>query len=174
GLHAGARPLLQLSCDAGDERKPLQLAPDEPASGASLTSAGPGELYLSLDAAAVGYAGCGLMASIRIQPEGRSDPVSLGRVVRIPRLEQFTLTTEPLGPSTYAGILKGSDLDLVERTGWDAQNGLPVDAIPAPVAGEPGKQTLRVALPWPSPAPHAPLYVWLRGEKDARRTSVTY
>jgi hypothetical protein len=98
----------------------------------------------------------------------------LGRVVRVPRLEQFTLTAEPLGPAAYAGVLKGRDLDLVERTGWDPQHGLAVDAIPAPVAGEPGKQTLRVPLPWPSPAPHAPLYVWLRGEKDARRTSVTY
>ena len=174
GLHAGARPRLDLSCQSGDARHPLALSPEEPASGASLSYAGPGQLYLSLDPGAVGYTGCALAATLQIQPEGRSDMVPLGSVVRLPRLDQFTLTAEPLGPSTYAGILKGSDLDLVEKAGWDPQHGLPVDAIPAPVPGEPGKQTLRIALPWPAPAPHAPLYVWLRGEKDGRRTPVNY
>lgn len=46
--------------------------------------------------------------------------------------------------------LKGSDLDLVEKVGWDAEHGLPVDAIPTPVATG---QTLR-------------------GEAEGRRTSV--
>src|SRR5215472_6506606 len=91
----------------------------------------------------------------------------------LPPLDQFTLTSEPAGPSAYAGARKGSGLDLVERTGWDSDHGLPVEAIPAPVAGEPGKQTLRIALPWPAPAPHAPLYVWLRGEEKGRKTAVT-
>jgi hypothetical protein len=70
--------------------------------------------------------------------------------------------------------LKGSDLDLVERAGWDAQHGLPVDAIPTPVPGEPARQTLRISLPWPAPAPHSPLYVWLRGESEGRKTAITY
>lgn len=174
GLHEDARPVLELGCHPGEQKRLLQLSPDVSADGASLSFAGPGALYLSLDANAVGYAGCGLTAHLRTQPEGRSDPMRLGRVVRVPLLEQFTLTAEPAGPSAYAGVLKGRDLDLVERTGWDQQNGLAVDAIPTPVPGEPGKQTLRICLPWPSPSPHAALYVWLRGEKDARRTAVTY
>jgi hypothetical protein len=174
GFHDGARPRLELACRSGEMRKALALSPDEPASGATLSFAGPGQLYLAVDPGAVGYSGCVLAAAIEIQPEGRSDPLDLGRVVRLPRLEQFTLTAEPLGPATYAGLLKGTDLDLVEKAGWDAEHGLAVDAIPAPVAGEPGKQTLRIALPWPAPAPHAPLYVWLRGEKEGRRAAVAW
>ncbi len=174
GLHDGARPRLDLSCKTGDSRRALALSPDEPTTGANLTFAGPGELYLSLDPGVVGYTGCGLTAAIFMQPEGLSDAVALGRVVRVPRLEQFSLTAEQIGPSTYVGVLKGWDLDLVEKTGWDTKNGLPVEAIPTPVPGEPGMQTLRVSLPWPSPAPHAPLYVWLRGEPEGRRTPISY
>ena len=173
GLHESAHPKLELSCRPGEQKRAVSLSPDEPADGISLSFAGPSALYLSLDVGTVGFAGCGLQATIKIEPEGRSDPAPLGRVVRVPRLEQFTLTSEPLGPSIYAGVLRGSDLDLVERTGWDAEHSLAVDAIPAPVPGMAGEQTLRVPLPWPSPAPHAPLYVWLRGEKTARRTSIT-
>jgi len=51
---------------------------------------------------------------------------------------------------------------------------LPVEAIPAPVPGEHPSQSLRVVLPWPAPAPHAPLYIWLRGESRGRKTSVAY
>jgi hypothetical protein len=40
--------------------------------------------------------------------------------------------------------------------------------------GEHPSQSLRVVLPWPAPGPHAPLYVWLRGEPQGRKTSVTY
>jgi hypothetical protein len=168
------RPRVDLGCDSGGLRRPLKLSPDEPAGGAAMSFAGPGELYLSFDPGAVGYPGCAISAAVITEPEGRSDEMKLGRVVRIPRLDQFTLTSEPSGPSAYAGILKGSDLDLVEKAGWDARQGLPVDAIPTPVPGEPGKQTLRISLPWPAPAPHAPLYVWLRGESEGRKTAVTY
>ncbi len=172
------RPRVDLGCQSGELRHPLALAPDERGDGAasgpgaSLTFAGSGALYLSLDPAAVGYPGCELTAAVSIEPKGRSKPFVLGRVVRLPRLEKFTLTSESLGPNTYAGVLLGRDLDVIAKAGWDAQNGLPVSVVPAPVPGNPGEQTLRIAVPWPSPAPHAPLYIWLRGETTGRRTSV--
>lgn len=168
------RPRVELACSTGGLRHAMTLSPDDPSGGGSLTFAGPGELYLSADPGAIGYAGCTVSAVVTMDPEGSSDVTTLGRVVRIPRLDQFTLTSEPTGPNSYAGILKGSDLDLVEKAGWDAQHGLPVDAIPTPVPGEPAKQTLRISLPWPAPAPHAPLYVWLRGETEGRKTGVAY
>ena len=40
--------------------------------------------------------------------------------------------------------------------------------------GDSARQTLRVVLPWPAPGPHAPLYVWLRGENQGRKTAVAY
>lgn len=171
---ASGQPVVSIGCADGDLRSQLKLLPNEQAGGASLTQAGPGSLFLSLDAGKVGFPGCRLTATVATEPEGRSDPEPLGRVVRLPKVEQLSLSNQKSGEANYLGVLKGSDLDIVEKVGWDAQNGVPVDSIPTPVPGEAGKQTLRIALPWPAPQPHAPLYVWLRDEPQGRQTSVTY
>jgi hypothetical protein len=173
-LHDAAPPRLELGCAAGELRQSLTLSAGEVSGKTSLTFAGPGALYLSVDPGVVGYAGCRLVATVVVDPEGRSDPFDLGLVIRIPRLEKFTLTSEKVGDSSYAGILEGRDLDVIERVGWDAQNGVQANSIPAPFPGDPSRQTLRIVLPWPAPGPHAPLYVWLRGEQTGRKTAVTY
>lgn len=173
-LDEGSRPRLELRCAAGDLRQPLALSPGEPSGGASLTFAGPGVLFLSVDPGAVGYAGCRVAATISVEPEGRSDPFVLGRVIRIPRLDKFTLTSQKIGDSSYAGILEGRDLDVIDKAGWDAAHGVPVESIPTPLPGDPAHQSLQVMLPWPAPSPHAPLYVWLRGEAAGRKTAVAY
>jgi hypothetical protein len=170
---AGTQSAVELGCAGGDLRAALKLTPDEQVPGASMTLAGPQNLFLSLDPGKVGYPGCRLTATAVTVPEGRSEAHTLGTVIRIPRLEQLTLTNEKTGDSNFAGILKGSGLDIVERVGWDAQSGVAVDAIPTPIAGGSSEETLRVALPWPAPAPHAPLFIWLRGEETGRQTSVT-
>ncbi len=166
-----ARPRVELQCRAGESRKRLSLSPSEPVQGASLSTAGDDSLYLSLDPGLVGYPGCELTATLTVGTRGSSEPLLLGRVVRLPILQKFDLTNETVGPNQYAGTLQGRDLDVIEKAGWDAQNGLPVTAIPAPVS--PTEQTLQIAVPWPAPAPHAPLYIWLRGEAKGRRTRVT-
>ena len=174
-LQGAVRPRLELGCETGELRQLLTLSAGETSGGTSLTFAGPGALYLSVDPGVVGYAGCRLEATVILDPEGRSDPFVLGQVIRVPRLDKFTLTTEKIGDSSYAGILEGRDLDVIERAGWDAQHGVQVESIPTPVPGDSSsRQTLRVVLPWPAPGPHAPLYVWLRGEQAGRKTSVTY
>jgi hypothetical protein len=173
-LHDAIRPRLELRCEAGELRQSLTLSPGGPASGASLTSAGPGALYLSLDPGAVGYPGCRLSATIIVDPEGRSDPFVLGRVIRVPRLDKFTLSAERVGDASFAGAVEGADLDVIEKAGWDTIHGLPVDSIPTPIPAEHPHQTLRLVLPWPAPAPHAPLYIWLRGETQGRKTAVIY
>ena len=174
-LQGVVRPRLELGCETGELRRLLTLSAGETSGGTSLTFAGPGALYLSVDPGVVGYAGCRLEATVILGPEGRSDPLVLGTVIRVPRLDKFTLTTEKIGDSSYAGILEGRDLDVIERAGWDAQHGVQVESIPTPVPGDSStRQTLRVVLPWPAPGPHAPLYVWLRGEQAGRKTAVTY
>lgn len=172
--HDSVRPRLELRCETGELRQALTLSPGTPAAGASLTSAGPGALYLSLDPSTVGYPGCQLSAAVTVDPEGRSDPFILGRVIRVPRLDKFTLSSEKAGDNGYAGDLEGADLDVIEKVGWDDTHGIPVDSIPAPVPGQHPHQSLRVILPWPAPGPHAPLYIWLRGESQGRKTSVVY
>ena len=173
-LNDTARPRLELGCEAGELRQLLMLSPNESSGAASLTLAGPGALYLSVDPGAVGYAGCRLTATVILDPEGRSDRLALGRVIRVPRLDRFTLTTEKIGDSSYTGVLEGRDLDVIEKTGWDAEHGVPVESIPTPVPGDASRQMLRTVLPWPAPGPHAPLYVWLRGEAQGRKTAVAY
>jgi hypothetical protein len=173
-LHDATRPRLELRCEAGELRQSLTLSPGGPAAGASLTSAGPGALYLSLDPGAVSYPGCRLSATIIVDPEGRSDAFVLGRVIRVPRLDKFALSAEKVGDAGYAGAVEGVDLDVIEKAGWDTTHGLPVDSIPTPIPGEHPHQTLRLVLPWPAPAPHAPLYIWLRGESQGRKTAVVY
>ncbi len=162
---SGAAPLVELGCASGQARSPIKLSPSGSDSGI---------VFFSVDPGRIGYPGCELTASVDVAELGRSDPRPLGRVVRLPRVDGFTLTDEKVGNADYAGVLTGRDLDIVEKVGWDPHNGVPVDSIPTPVPGKPAEQTLKVAVPWPSPAPHAPIYVWLRSEKEGRETSVAY
>jgi hypothetical protein len=173
-VHDSSLPRLDLSCQSGELRRELTLTAGTPLAGASLTSAGPGALYLSVDPGAVGYPGCKLSATVIVDPDGRSAPYILGRVIRVPRLDKFALTSEKVGDASYGGTVDGHDLDVIEKVGWDAANGIPVEAIPTPVPGEHPSQNLRVVMPWPAPGPHAPLYIWLRGESQGRKTAVSY
>jgi hypothetical protein len=132
-------------------------------------------LFLSVDPGVVGLSGCQLAAIINTESAGSSDPTTLGRLIRLPHIEKFALTDEKLNSTLYAGVLTGMDLQVIEKTGWDGKTGYPVQGIPTPVPGSnTQEQTLKVGLPWPPPAPHAPIYVWLRGETSGRLTSVKY
>src|SRR5262249_23603892 len=66
---AAGRPLVAISCAGGDLRSALKLLPNEQSGGASLTQAGPGSLYLSLDPGKIGFPGCALIATITTEPE---------------------------------------------------------------------------------------------------------
>jgi hypothetical protein len=170
-----SQPALRLECSESGKTLAVEiLHPGARHAAARLDPVGQGGLFLSMDAGAVGQAGCTLTGVIETAAAGASDPYILGRVVRLPRIESFTLTDEKLGEATYAGVLKGENLEIIEKTGWDARVGLPVAGLPKPVLGERQKQTLRIALPWPAPSPHAPLYVWLQGEAEGRPTQARY
>jgi hypothetical protein len=172
--HSGDAPAVDVTCaDPGPLRQKLHLAAGDRNGGARLDMAGEGELFLSLDPGIVGRPGCHLQARVT-SAEGSSDAYPLGRILRVPRIEQFVLTDQKLGDGVYAGTLKGEDLDTVAQTGWDAQHGLPVQAIPDAVTGDPQKELLKIQLAWPAPAPHAPVFVWLRGESKGRATGVEY
>ena len=170
-----AHPALSLTCaNDGFVKAPLVLHPGDRTSSAQLDFAGENGLFLSVDPGVVGQSGCQLAATITTDSAGSSDPTVLGRVIRLPRIEKFALTEEKLGPTLYAGSLTGIDLQIIEKTGWDAKTGFPVQGIPTPVPGSAQEQTLKVELPWPPPSPHAPIYVWLRGETTGRLTDVKY
>jgi hypothetical protein len=118
--------------------------------------------------------GCVLTAAIDAGKAGRSDAKEIGRVVSLPRLESFRLTDETAGDGLYWGTITGQNLEFIEKTGWDKTAGAAVTDLPLPVAGDSSQQTLRVRMPWPSPAPHSPLYIWIRGEEAGRSTQARY
>jgi hypothetical protein len=173
--NAGASPILSVNCaEASDARQSLTLMPGEKDNSGELDLAGEGVLFLSLNPGEVGRTGCELIAKIENPATGESDPYQLGKVIRLPKIDGFTLSAEKVGDALYAGELTGEDLQAIEQTGWDEKKGAPVQGIPTPVPGESHKQTLEIAMPWPPPSPHAPLYVWIRGESEGRPTSIRY
>jgi hypothetical protein len=64
----------------------------------------------------VGYSGCHLAATAILDLEGLSDPFLLGRVIRVPGLDKFTLIDEKVGDSSYAGVLEGRDLYVIRES----------------------------------------------------------
>jgi hypothetical protein len=171
--HVVQAPSVDLFCREGEERARVVLRPGDRSAAARLDLAGDGLLFLSLDPGTVGHPGCELVAVLETS-EGRSDPLALGRVTRVPAISSFALTDQQLAESVFAGVITGTGLETIEKTGWNSEHGLPVTGIPTPATDDPLRQTLRVALPWPSPTPHAPLFVWLRGETAGRATGVKY
>ena len=169
----GTHPRVQLTCRGEGTASTTLGVGDRPGT-ETLARTGQNTLFLSFDPGHIVASGCVLDATIINPAAGASDPYSLGRSVRLPRIERFTLTSEKGEGALFAGLLTGESLELVERTGWTADAGWPVQGIATPVPGSPGKQTLRIALPWPSPSPQAPLYIWLRDENEARRTDARY
>jgi hypothetical protein len=152
---------------------PVKIQNGETSDAGRLRQESAGTLFLSLNPQKMGQPGCPVEVSL-LTPDGPSDSQRLGIIVRLPKLESFQLTDEKSGDEGYAAILQGKDLETLEKAGWDAQTGIPIDAIPTPVAGEPNKERLKIVLPWPAPSPHAPLYIWLRGEPTGRLTTSRY
>ncbi|HYI97955.1 MAG TPA: hypothetical protein VEX68_30735 [Bryobacteraceae bacterium] len=130
-------------------------------------------LFLSLDPG-VWPGGCLITAVLEDGRGSASPPFEIGRVLRLPRIDDFKLTEESVGEGIYVGILTGNDLELVGKTGWDANSGHDVLGLPAPITGEGSKQSLRIPVPWPSPTPRAPLFLWFRGEQEGRATTIRY
>ena len=171
---AGSPVSFELSVEHLDGGGVVDLACAEKTVRVPARMAGAGVLFFAVDPGTVGQSGCALAATVMVAATGTSKPMALGRVVRLPRIEHFRLTDEKLGDSIYAGIIEGQDLETIAMTGWDDQTGQRVESLPTAIAAEPHRQTLKIALPWPAPAPHAPLFVWLRGEGQGRPTGVKY
>lgn len=160
-FEAAAPPSLALKCD-GAPNPILQ----------NYTTPEAGTVFFSVDPGTVGNTGCKLLAILETTDSGSSDPFALGTVIRVPRIEKFTVTNEP-APGGYTAILEGWDLESIERTGWNATLGLSTTELPRSLTGQGAKQTLRISMPWPSPTPKAPLFVFLRGESQGRATRIT-
>ena len=160
-------PALGLLCESSAEK--LLKAGNTSAASLRLSLLSATEWFITADPKLLGIAGCKLEATAIDETAGRSPAVELGSLVNLPDVEKFELTEERVGIGLYAGTLWGTELESIEKTGWEERQPVPVTLLPTPEAS--GKQSVKVALPWPAPSPHAPLLVWLRGEEKPRRTN---
>ncbi len=163
----GSDSSLELRCDSAPEKvvKPGEMKTP----GLRFSMLSDNEWFVTADPKTLGVTGCKLQAAVIDGNSGRSIPTELGMLVSLPEVDKFELSEEKTDTALFVGTLWGTELERIERTGWDQNSGIAVQQLPAPDAN--GKQSLKVALPWPAPSPHAPLYVWLRGESAPRRTS---
>lgn len=163
---ADAPVSLTVECaETGLQLQPVKIRLGERRADAKLGAVGPGAWFATFDPGSVGQSGCTLSATVETEATGRSAALTLGRVVRLPRVESLVWTDEK-SPGGYVAILQGTDLETIERVGWDTQNGVAVTAVPRVATGD--RQILRVTLPWPPPSPLAPMQIWLRGELQPR------
>jgi hypothetical protein len=170
-----SHPSIALTCSNGDDtRRKLQLSAGDKTDAAEFDSTGDGLLFLSVIPGTVGDAGCQLSAQLTEADTGTSDLFTLGRIVRLPKIEQLSMTNQRAGASSYVATLTGQDLQLIARAGWNSSSGDAVEGIPRPAPGNPEEQTLQISVPWPPPSPQAPLYIWLRGENQGRKTNAVY
>lgn len=169
--HAGSNGTLQIACKDGVmQAEALALRPGQTSRDARLQMSSPESFHLTFDPGRVGQHGC--LVEARLQTEtGTSTPLLLGRVVRLPKLEGLTLSDELLGEDLFGATLIGQDLEAIAAVGWESARRIPVTAIPRPREGDSRKQELRIALPWPSPTPRAPVMIWLHDESEGRLTS---
>jgi hypothetical protein len=169
---AGSEPSVTLKCrNTNAETVRVQAGAEK--DGVKLNAMQADTLFLSLDPG-IWPGGCLITAVLENGRTGVSEPFELGRVLRLPRIDEFKLTEESAGEGSYVGILTGSDLELIGKTGWDASSGHAALGLPSPIAGEGNKQSLRIRVAWPSPSPRSPLFIWFRGEQEGRATTVRY
>lgn len=185
--NVSARSILELSCN-GDVAEPVALHLGQQTPTSSLQQLSADQLYLLFDTAAL-PAGCDLRASVDNGRDGVSAPYALAHILRLPQIDTFESATAPVGDATAASeskaaeyTLKGHNLEMIEKLGWDPASGSEVTSLPIPIPGEGQRQSLTVSLPFapanvpplplPEAAPKQELFIWLRGDKEPRTAAI--
>lgn len=111
--------------------------------------------------------------------DGWSEPFTLAHLMRLPKVDSFQLDAATLPSSipapptgTQSFDLTGTNLEMIEKVGWDGAAGVDVPGLPTPILGKGQEQLLTVNLPQ-APNPQAPLFIWLRGESSGRATTIS-
>lgn len=160
---------LQIACAGQDSTSSLKIG--EQTEHWSLQQLSPDQLFLSYETSSL-PTGCGVELKLVNGAAGESTPYPLAKVVRLPRIDQFAPAGDPAN-AERPYLLTGRNLEMIERAGWDQLAPADVQELPAPVPGQGQEQTLKILLPDPPQPPGAPLYIWLRGDKMGRATTVT-
>lgn len=160
---------LRLACADG-VGQPATLHIGEQTANWNLQQLSPDQLFLAFDTSNL-PAGCWLQASIDSGRDGGSDAFPLAHILRVPRIDSFTLSDTPPEKGDRQYTLTGQNLEMLAKLGWDASSGLDIAGLPSPLPGPGLKQSIQVSLPDPQ-APESLLYVWLRGDNKGRETTI--
>ncbi len=172
--HATDLNSLRLYCDGEADAKAVVIRPGDASDDSRLRQEGPGSYFLAFNSGSIGQPGCEVMASVSSAANGNSVPKKLGTIILFPRIDSFEVTDQKASDNSFYGEIKGQNLESIAKVGWDDATGMDVSTIPAPAAGGGTDELLRVTVPWPAPAPHSPLFIWLRGETKGRPTTVKW
>lgn len=164
----------EVYCAAAPDAKGITIQTGQAVGESRLRQEGSGILFLAFQPGSIGQPGCDIMVRAHSATSGDSAPQKLGRIVLLPRIESFQLTDQKASDGSFYGEIRGRNLETIARTGWDADTGIATDSIPTPVADGGSDETLRIKAPWPAPAPHSALYIWLRGEEKGRPTTAKW
>jgi hypothetical protein len=161
--------VLRLACaDGVGTQAALHIG--EQTATSNLQQLSPDQLFLAMDTDRLS-AGCSIQAVIDNGRGGRSQPFTLAHIVRVPRVDSFTVVNTTAPGTTHQYQLTGQNLEMIEKLGWDKSSGLNVSGLPAPLPGPGLKQSIQLNLP-DAPAHEALLYVWLRGDQEGRETAI--
>ncbi len=160
-----ARSILKIAC-AQETSPPILLHIGEQTANSSLQQLSPDQLFISFDTGTF-PAGCDLQATVDSGRTGTSKAFRLARIVRLPQIESIVAADRSGGKRSY--VLTGTNLEMIEKTGTDQIEGIPVSGLPVPGQGQ--KQSLTIFLP--DPLGERPVfYIWLRGEKNPSSTAL--
>ena len=157
--------VLRLACAEGvGERASLHIG--EKTQHWSLQQLSPDQLFLAFDSSAL-PAGCSLQAVIDNGRDGSSQPSTLAHLLRIPKIDSFRVSQNQAQNGVKEYQLTGQNLEMIQKLGWDENNGVDISGLPVPLPGAGLNQSLEINLPDP-PTSEAALWIWLRGDKQAR------
>lgn len=160
---------VEVSC-LGQKLPPMVIHMGDHSAITSLQQINPDHMFIAFDSG--GWAsGCQMLAVVNNGIDGKSDSFRLGQLVRMPQIEEFKILAKRGSDNFLDATLRGTDLQAIDKVGWEPSTSIPVTDLPAPIPQQGLKQTLHVRLPTPQPSPHSHLYIWLRGETVGRLTS---
>ncbi|HMC61226.1 MAG TPA: hypothetical protein VKJ01_18700, partial [Candidatus Solibacter sp.] len=135
----------------------------------SLQQLSPDQLFLAFESSGL-PAGCSLQAVIDNGRDGSSQPFTLAHLLRIPNIDSFTVSHNQPQDGIRQYQLTGQNLEMIQKLGWDENNGVDFSGLPMPLPGPGLNQSIEINLPDP-PSPEAMLWIWLRGDKQSRATT---
>jgi hypothetical protein len=136
----------------------------------SLQQLSPDQLFLAFDTSGL-PAGCSLQAVIDNGRGSSSPPFTLAHILRVPRIDSFTVSANPPQNELRRYQLTGENLEMIAKLGWDDVHAGEVSDLPEPLPGPGMKQSIGINLPDP-PDSESKLYVWLRGDQQGRLATI--